>query len=164
MSIKVLNRKLLISLMLFAAAGPLYAAAPCNNSNRKVVTLQDISFGIAGSFAVGGTVDVSPTGFRAATGDVVLLGGTWSAAIFQIQGCANDLVTISLPVAAQALRAGGGGKIDVMNFVTQPTHTTPYILDATGAMQFRAGASLILRPFHPAGVYTGQVAIDILYN
>lgn len=149
----------------FMTGSSLAVAAPgCNPSLQKVTALQNLAFGTAGALAGGGTVDVAPTGFRSSTGNVYLLGGTWFNAVFQIEGCENNVVTITLPTTGEILRGAGGNKITINNFTSIPTVTQSYTLDATGIMTINVGASLLLNAFQAAGDYSGNIAIDVVYN
>lgn len=111
---------LLAALLFFGYTSPLLAAteAQCESRLNVQATQPDINFGDMMEYGAG-TVTVTPASARSATGGVVLLGGTVSAAVFRIRvnqnGCFNiNNLCISVP---DTPLTGPGSPMAMTNYV-----------------------------------------------
>ena len=131
---------------------------PRDPASIAVYTVQNIHFGAFTQGAVGGSVIISPTGTRTATGDVVLLnlGTTYYQSIFEIDAIVGTVISINNGPDA-TLTGSNGGSMSMtigssspgspfVNVLTPPSRTTVYI---GGTLIVGSPAS------NPPGTYTG---------
>ncbi len=162
-----------LALAVCAAAGSAVAAVATATSTSTVVTpiaitkAADLSFG---SFAAGasvGTVTVSPNGTRAVSGGVSAMGGTVTAARFNVVGQSGMNYSITLGgsatlsdgtnnMAFTSISDLAGGAITSGN-VTSGTLTA-------GSQSIFVGGELAVAANQPAGTYSGTVTATVEYN
>lgn len=130
---------------------------------QSVSNTASLSFGafLAGS---GGTVVVSPAGFRSRTGGVLLIGQGAAAAAsqFVVSGSAGAAYTLTLPANNLVMLADGNSHTMAVNaFVANPSGGT---LPAGGTQIVYVGASLSVGSGQPAGDYTGSYSVTANYQ
>lgn len=106
----------------------------------QVFAVQQLSFGSFYTGTSGGTIVISPGGMRSATGTVVLAGGVFHQAIFDVRLVPGRLVHIQLGPPAQLNRVGGGG------FMTMETGPSD-----KGASFVTTGGHPFINPVHVGG-------------
>jgi hypothetical protein len=171
----------LLALALFPAQAQAKERATVSANARAVIVanlsffkVDDLDFGkiVAGTTA--GTVVVSPTGTRTATGGVRLASSTTvKAAKFAGKGSFNQSLTIAVTSNTVTLnRAGGGDTMTMDTFIigSTPTiqlSTTPQsfrIGTTSGIFQFPVGATLRVKASQTPGIYTGTFTISLQYQ
>lgn len=129
----------------------------------SISNLQALAFGkfAAGS---GGTVTVSPSGARTATGGVILLSsGSGSAASFRVSGDPGLTYYIVLPAnGVVALGNGTGQTMPVSDFTSSPAAAGQ--LDLSGVQTVSIGATLNVSAGQAAGNYSGSFDVTVDYN
>lgn len=129
----------------------------------SISNLQPLVFGkfAAGS---GGTVAVSPSGVRTATGGVILLSsGSGSAASFRVSGDPNLTYDIVLPAnGVVVLNNGTGQTMPVSGFTSSPAEAGQ--LDLSGMQTVSIGATLNVSAGQAAGNYSGSFDVTVDYN
>lgn len=112
-----------------------------------------------GTFTTGaGTVIVTPAGLATATGAVVFVTGSTSAAdAFEVGGEAGR--TFAISTASGSVLQGSVS----IPFTTTPSSATG-TLSGTGSATFTVGGTLSLSGAEPAGVYTGTYDATVTYN
>lgn len=159
--------KLVAAMILAAVLGPARVHA------QSITTTQDLAFG---TFipASGGTVVVSTTGARSATGGVVLLTNTQfsapAAATFSVVNNTPRLrsFTVVLPTSATLTRAGGGGTMTVNAFTSVPVtgqqnNGRGYGTLSGGAGTISVGATLNVSSGQAVGNYTGTFDVTVTF-
>lgn len=159
--------KLVAAMILAAVLGPARVHA------QSITTTQDLAFG---TFipASGGTVVVSTTGARSATGGVVLLTNTQfsapAAATFSVVNNAPRArtFTVTLPASATLTRAGGGGTMTVNAFVSNPLSgqgngNKGFGTLTGGAGTIAVGATLNVSSGQAVGNYSGTFAVTVAF-
>jgi hypothetical protein len=179
---------LILRLFLAALAGfagmPAYAQTTSGTINVSVVTslslvkTDDLNFANTTPTGAAGTVTVSPTGARTATGGAILAGGTPTAAGFAGLGARNQQVRISFGAASITLnRAGGGASMTADTFTLQALVADGLtqigagngppryrITSNSGLFSFTVGARLNVGSNQPGGVYTGTFNVTADYQ
>lgn len=127
-----------------------------------------------GSFAAGpgGTVTVSTSGVRAASGVTLVGGGTPSAARFDITGQASSTYSITHGGTAVLTNTTGVGAETMMlgkfSDLTGANATsgsvTSGVLDGAGTQSLYVGGTLNVGAAQAPGVYTGTVIATVEYN
>jgi hypothetical protein len=179
MNIKTFFRS---ALALGAAAATVtgYAASDTATATATVIVpititkAVDLSFG---KFAhgAGGTVTVSNSGARTATGAILsAVGSTPTAARFNIVG--DALATYSIAIAPDAaISNGGAGVTNNMalaissdfagaNVTTGDVTTGGGTLSAGGLQSIFIGGTLTVNAAQVAGAYTGNIVVTVEYN
>lgn len=147
--------RLLFALASFGCPPLLYAA------NIEIASLQPLSFGKF--VAVSGSVTVSPSGTRVATGGIVLLQtGPGQAAQFLVTGDADAAYAVTLPVDGTVSIANGGTSVAVNGFASSPASTG--LLPGGGTQILSVGARLEVTAGLPPGVYSGTFSVVVDYN
>ena len=143
---------LLLFFLLFT--GPLMAQVPLSISKNT-----DMNFGTIAASS-GGTVVLSVSGSRTASGGVILpsFTGTVSAAQFTVTGDSNRTYAITLPTTDLILSAGSATM--TVNIFTS---TATGILTA-GTETVRVGATLNVVASQAAGSYTNATGFDVTVN
>ncbi|MGB7654365.1 MAG: DUF4402 domain-containing protein [Novosphingobium sp.] len=143
-------------------------------ANLSFFRVDDLDFGkiVAGTTA--GTVVVSPTGTRTASGGVRLASSTTvKAAKFAGKGSFNQTLTIAVTSNTVTLnRVGGGDTMTMDTFIIGSTPaiqltTTPKsfrIATTSGIFQFPVGATLRVKARQTPGTYTGTFTISLQYQ
>lgn len=128
-----------------------------------ITNTQALAFG---KFAAGtgGSVIVSTSGARSATGSVILLTSVAGAAAqFNITGDPSLTYAITLPANDTiALADGSSHTMAVNSFVSSPD--TIGTLSSGGAQTLSVGATLIVNNAQVAGTYSGTFDVIVNYN
>lgn len=130
----------------------------------QVYGIQELNFGSFSTGASGGTVVISPEGFRSSTGSVILMGGMFNQAIFEVKLIPGRLVQIIVGPQIQLTRVGGGGSMNMQvgptdkgtSFVTNSAH--PFITRVNVGGTLFVGSSAA----NPAGSYEGQFSVTFI--
>lgn len=122
----------------------------------------DLDFG-AFSPSTGGTVIIGTDGARSKTGAVVLSSGdTGGRAQFTVTGATDATYAITLPGnGTVSLSNGGGGSMDVNDFVSNPSGTGTL---TGGTETLYVGATLTVGSGQASGSYTGSFDVSVEYN
>jgi hypothetical protein len=146
------------STLLLLVAVPLATGAPITLSNSESLAFGKFAAG------TGGSVLVSTSGARSATGGVVLLSsGPGAAARFQVSGDANLTYAITLPANDSAsLTNGSGQSMSLTDFSSSPASTGQ--LNAMGSQTLSVGARLNVGANQPSGSYSGSFVVYVDYN
>ncbi|MFP4470103.1 MAG: DUF4402 domain-containing protein [Bacteroidales bacterium] len=123
----------------------------------QVFGVQELNFGAFSTGQTGGTVVISPEGFRTSTGSVILMGGYFNQAIFEIKLVPGRLIQILMGPQIQLTRIGGGGSMNMQagpadrgdSFVTTAAHPFFNTVKVGGTLYVGSGGS------NPPGEYEG---------
>ncbi|MDR3682758.1 MAG: DUF4402 domain-containing protein [Geothrix sp.] len=122
----------------------------------------DLNFGSAIMSGTAGTVVLTPTGARSATGGVTLAsGGLVGPATFTVTGDAAATYAITLP-SSITLNGAGGATLTVSPVASTPSATG--LLDGTGQQTLAVGGTLNVAANQPAGAYSGTFNVTVAYN
>ncbi len=144
----------------------------------SLVKSADLNFANISPTGAAGTVTVSPTGVRSATGGAILAGGTPTAAGFSGLGARNQQVRISFDAASILInRTLGGASMTVDTFTLEAlvangltqigagNGAPRYRITATnGLFSFTVGARLNVGASQPGGFYTGTFSVTADYQ
>ncbi len=130
----------------------------------QVYVVQDLNFG---SFTTGsgGSVIISPSGIRSATGNVFLMGSAAYQAIFNVRLIPGRLIHIQLGPPIQLYRVGGGGQVTMEigptdkpnnQFVTTGGHPFINPVSVGGVLTVGDNTS------NPAGAYQGNFSVTFI--
>jgi hypothetical protein len=122
----------------------------------------DMNFGNVAVGTSPGTVILSPSGTREATGGVTLPVNTGSvaAASFTVTGATNYTFSISLPPSTVTLKSGSNS-LTVGVFTSSPA-TTGTLTGGTATLN--VGATLTVPAGQAAGVYTTETPFTVTVN
>jgi hypothetical protein len=123
---------------------------------------EPLAFGslVAGS---GGTITVSPSGLRSASGGVTLVpSGSWSAALFSVTGTPGATYAIELPADGVVTLTNGANSMAANNFTSSPASTGQLSVGGTQAVS--VGATLSVGSNQASGPYSGSFNVTIIYN
>jgi len=126
-----------------------------------------LNFGKIVPEASGGSVVISPTGERTASGSILLMDENYSAGTFTIAGVPNSLVSIVLPQSAQRLSlTNGNSEITVDGFTSNVPPGGQIVRQSDGKTEISIGATLFIGNglSNPAGYYTGTYEVVFMYN
>lgn len=160
-SMKAMGFSLAMLLLFFASIKPLWA--PVNKgwcrSQAAAAVAANLSFG---DFATTdfGIVDVSSSGVRGSSGSIVLMGGTVSAAVFNLTGCANHVYSIVLPPTTPI--TAGTATMNITSWQSTPNGSGA--LDAAGAGTLSLGAFLNVNTGQVSGAYTGTFTVELVFQ
>lgn len=140
-----------------------YAQTPTDSFPKdpggiSVYTIQNLSFGAFSRGNNGGTIALSNTGARTATGDLILLslGIQYFYAIFDVESPPNNIISI-LNGPPAILNGSNGGTITLNIGASNPT--SPFINYATppNRTQVNVGGTLVVGSLAsaPPGSYNG---------
>lgn len=135
---------------------------PPDPAKVSVYAIQNLRFGAFTQGAIGGTLAISSTGNRTATGDVVMLnmGIIYSEAIFEVEGIAGTVISINNGPNA-TLTGSNGGSMSMTIGASNPA--TPYsiLVSPPSRTQFNIGGTLHVGTpaANPPGNYTGTFYI-----
>ncbi|MHB1107159.1 MAG: DUF4402 domain-containing protein [Lutibacter sp.] len=124
----------------------------------------DMNFGTIAASS-GGTVVLSPSGSRTASGGVILpsFTGTVSAAQFTVSGQANYTYAITLPATDFTLYESGVGPASmVVNAFTSTPSATGTLTGGTETVL--VGATLNVVASQAAGSYTNATGFEVIVN
>jgi hypothetical protein len=134
----------------------------------SITKVVDMNFGnISVQGQTGGTVILSTSGVRSATGGVTLpaTGGTVTAAAFTVNGAAMYSYAITLPQTPLviALSSKGSTTMTVSAFQSTPSITGTL---TGGTQNLTVGATLNIAAAQAAGLYTSTIgfAVTVNYN
>ena len=129
-----------------------------------VTTVQDFNFGTFYQGATGGTVEISATGARTATGSVVLMntGAAPAQAIFDIEAPANSVIA-TLTGPDTQLTGSNGGTVTLKLGATDPVLPINTVAVPPDKTRISLAASLVIgdRVASPAGLYQGTFTITV---
>lgn len=163
--LSLLRTPLVTAILVVAMIGSASARA------QSITPTQNLVFG-AFIPTSGGTVVVSTSGARSATGGVVLLTNTQfpapTAATFNVFDNKAKTFTVSLPASATLTRSGGGGTMTVNTFTSNPipgtgTGNKGFGVLTGGAGTVSVGATLNVSGAQAVGNYTGTFAVTVAF-
>lgn len=135
---------------------------PPDPARISAYTLQNLRFGAFTQGAIGGTITVSSTGVRTATGDVVLLnmGVLYSEAIFEVEGILGTVISINNGPNA-TLTGSNGGSMSMTIGNSNPVSPITILSQPPARTQINIGGVLnVGNPAaNPPGTYTGTFYI-----
>jgi hypothetical protein len=120
----------------------------------EITNTQDINFGIfCQTDDIGGTVTVSNTGTRSATGNVTLIGQTFSYAAFTITTDSTDQFFLQIDKPAISLSGSNGGSMSLQIGTSNPEY--PSLVIGSPAIVYIGGTlTLGTRSENPSGTYS----------
>ena len=135
------------------------------------IEVDNLDFGRIIPSTTAGTVTLSPTNVRTATGGIVLVGNDFQAARFAGMGRVLQRVRIRITPNTITL-TGPGPAMTVTNFTIDPQGTLLQIggsqnyriLPLNGIFWFNVGARLSVGANQPAGVYSGTFNATLDYQ
>jgi hypothetical protein len=150
---------LLLFFLLFA--GSLMAQVTISISKDR-----DMNFGTIAASSGGGTVVLSASGSRSATGGIILptINGTVSAAQFTVTGEPGFTYAITLPTDLILYESGVGPAYMIVNGFTRTPSVTGTLNLTTGTETVLVGATLNVSGAQTAGSYTNDVGFQITVN
>ena len=138
---------------------------PPDPARISVYTVQNMQFGAFTQGAIGGTILLSSSGIRTATGDVVLLnlGNTYSEAIFDVEGIVGTTVSI-MNGPAVTLTGSNGGNMSMTLGSSYPGYPFVIAVQPPSRTQINIGGTLTVGApaANPPGVYTGTIFITFI--
>lgn len=147
---------------------PVLAATAIANVQANIIitigmtTRNGLVFGDISAGATAGTVVLTPTGARTATGGTSINTTTaGNPATFDIQGTPNASFSITLP-ASVILSDTASHTMTVDNFASSPTPSG--VLDGSGQQALLVGATLNVSANQAFGSYSGQMSVTVDYN
>lgn len=133
---------------------------------QSISRTQDLAFGgfAAGS---GGTVTISSSGLRTASGDVTLLtsgqSSQFSPASFDVTGSAHATYSIILPANdTVTLTNAQNNSMSLTSFTSTPSGTGQ--LSAAGAQIVSVGSTLVVGNNQQSGSYTGSFTVTVTFQ
>lgn len=145
-----------------ALSGALFAVS-ASAAEIAITNTGPLSFGsfVAGA---GGSVSVTTSGARTATGAVVLIpSSTGAAAGFSLSGDAGAIYLISLPGdGAVLLDNGAGQSMELSGFISNPSDFGQ--LGAGGTQALSIGATLNVGASQAPGAYSGTFSVTVEYQ
>jgi hypothetical protein len=152
-------------ILLFFSQGSTAQNTPFPPPNQlQVFDMQALNFGSFSAGTGAGTVEISPQGVRSSTGSVILMGGFFNQAIFEIKLIPGRLVQIMLGPPATLYRIGGGGTMLMTvgpadrgdSFVTDGGH--PFFNPVQVGGTLTVGNTTA----NPPGDYEGQFSVTFI--
>ena len=129
----------------------------------SISNTQALSFGKFAEVS-SGSVTISPTGARSATGGVVLVSsGGGSAAQFTVSGDPNLTYSTNLPGNGTASLTNGDGQTMALNNFSSSPGTVGQ-LSVTGNQTLSVGATLNVGSNQAAGDYSGTFDVMVNYD
>lgn len=121
-----------------------------------ITNTQDLNFGIfCQTDDIGGTVSVSNTGSRSATGNITLIGETFSYAVFTITTDSTDLFSLQIDKPAISLSGSNGGSMLLQIGTSNPEF--PSLVAGSPATVYIGGVLTVgSRSENPSGTYSGN--------
>lgn len=147
----------LLPAALLAALAPVCA-------KQTFSSTQPLAFGrfIAGT---GGTITITPSGVRSATGGVRLLSSSATGASFtnsdnSAKG-ASATVIITLPADGSVVLGSGSNTMALKAFTSSPSGTG---IMSGGSLTIQVGATLTVGANQPKGNYSGSIPVTVQYQ
>jgi len=154
--------------LLSAFASAQQTSTPSTSSSVVIVLstalykTSDMQFGFIFPGASGGTVVLSTSSSRTATGSVMLpSGGTHSAAGFVVLGTPNTTFSVSYPTSITLNRAGGSASMTISSIVGSPS--TGGTLSSGGSATVNVGGTLTVAANQMFGQYSGSFNVTVSY-
>jgi hypothetical protein len=123
---------------------------------------QSLAYGMFAA-GTGGTVTVSPSGRRSASGGVILLpSGSGSAALFSVTGTSSTTYAITWPADGVVSLTSGANTMAVNAFTSNPASTGQ--LSVGGSQTLSVGATLSVGGNQASGSYSGSFSVTVIYN
>jgi hypothetical protein len=134
------------------------AATPIAVSNTRALAFGSF---VAGS---GGSVTISTSGGRSATGGITLIpSSAGAAAQFSVTGDPGMTYSISLPLDGEAALSNGAGQSMPLNaFASDPGGIG--LLGLDGSQTLSVGATLNVDAGQAVGAYSGSFSVTVNYN
>lgn len=160
-----IHLKLKLAAIMVMVAGISVAQEPPPIPITVTPTAQGLSFGAFYHGAAGGTVTISPTGTRSATGDVVLLtmGYSFSAALYEIVANQGSLISI-LNGPDVSLPGSNGGTLTLQIGSSDPL--SPFVttvIPPLTTLLYIGGTLTIGSSFmNPPGDYSGTFDLILI--
>lgn len=121
----------------------------------------DLSFGQIVTGVSSGTVVITPSGSRSATGGAMLgNGAAASVASFTVSG--EPLATFAVTLPSSITISNGSQTMTIDAFTSTPSGTGT--LDASGSETLTLGATLQLGASQASGAYAGSFSVRVDYN
>jgi len=121
-----------------------------------------------GTFAAssGGDVILATDNTRTASGaGVTLLGGTITAAVFNITGNPSSSISVGLPALPITLTGSVSGTMDITALTNTPALTAGnYTIPVGGSFALTLGGTLAVGAAQAAGVYTNTTDLTVTIN
>lgn len=162
-----------LALAITAAAGSAAAAVATATSTSTVVSPititknADLAFGAFASSASTGTVTVSPNGSRAVSGGVTAMGGTPTAARFDVVGQTGTTYSIVLGGSTQLTSGSDNMPFATISDLSASAATSGNVTSGSltsGTQSIYVGGILTVGVNQPSGTYTGTVTATVEYN
>jgi len=120
----------------------------------EITNNQDIYFGIFSQYDdVGGTVIVSNTGSRSSTGNIILIGSTFSYASFTITTDSTNLFSLEIDKPTINLSGSNGGSMSLQIGTANPEF--PSVVNGSPATVYIGGTLTVgTRSTNPSGAYS----------
>lgn len=135
---------------------------PPDPARVAAYTIQNLRFGAFTQGAIGGTISISPSGVRTASGDVVLLnmGVLYSEAIFEIEGIPGTVISVNNGPNA-TLTGSNGGSMSMTIGASNPVSPFTLLVQPPSRTQINIGGTLHVGSpaANPPGTYTGTFYI-----
>ncbi|MBN2634993.1 MAG: DUF4402 domain-containing protein [Prolixibacteraceae bacterium] len=156
---------IVVPIMFFV--NPVFGQSPFPPPNRlHVVAAQELGFGSFYTGQSGGTVIISPEGYRSTTGTVTGLAlSTGSPAVFDVRLVPGRVVHISFPSSATLTRSGSGETMLISSFTSDKQNN--YFVTTSGnpfINPVKVGATLHVGSIsaNPAGDYVGNFTVTFI--
>jgi len=164
-----MKKILAISVIMIAFSAGLFAQNQATATATAVIVTPisitqtaDMSFGNIIASVGGGTVVLTPGGARTPAGVTFpAVGGTVTAASFNVAGQANLTYSITLP-ASHTINSGANSML--VNAFTSSTLSGTATLSGAGTDVLTVGATLNVGAAQPAGTYTNLAGFTVTVN
>lgn len=137
-----------------------FLTIPVFGQIQSVATIQNLGFGAFSNGGSGGTITVSSSGNRTATGSITLLnlGQPYSQALFDVLAPAGTIISITNGPDA-ILTGSNGGTMNLRPGNSDPA--SPIATDPSGTTRISLGGTLAIGNVaaSPPGTYTGTFYI-----
>lgn len=151
----------LLFCLLAAHLGPASADAGAQVASIGITRNVDLNFGQVVTSASSGTVVITPSGSRSATGGAMLgSGAAASAASFTVSG--DPLATYAITLPSSTTLSSGGPTMTLETFTSTPSGTGS--LSDMGSQTLTIGATLQVSAVQESGTYTGSFSVRVDYN
>ena len=132
----------------------------------SITIVQNLNFGTVYNPGITvGTVYITPEGARHTTGDIIPIGGSFSAACFDVESIPGTIVTITESSATLNGNNGGTLKLEIGNHpdLNYSDFKSPFVTTAETTTIF-IGGTLTVGPLgtNPAGNYNGTFFITFI--